>query len=115
LDSKKALKIACGFGSGMGRMGKTCGVATGAFMVIGLKYGKSTAEEDAGRQKTYELINEFVRKFEKLNGTTGCRELIGFDLTTPEGQKAARDADIFNKVCTKYIRDSVKILEEMGF
>ncbi len=39
LDCDKASKVATGFGSGM-RMGGTCGAATGAFMVLGLKYGK---------------------------------------------------------------------------
>ena len=31
-----ALKVASGFGGGMGRMGKTCGVVTGAFIALGL-------------------------------------------------------------------------------
>jgi hypothetical protein len=34
------LRISTGFGSGMGRMCEVCGALTGAFMVVGLKYGK---------------------------------------------------------------------------
>ena len=34
LDRAQALKVATGFGGGMGRMGGTCGVITGAYMVL---------------------------------------------------------------------------------
>ena len=37
LDHDTALRIAGGFGGGMGRRGEVCGALTGAFMVIGLK------------------------------------------------------------------------------
>ena len=42
----------------MGQMGKICGAATGAFMVIGLKYGKSEAAEEPLKQQTYALVRE---------------------------------------------------------
>ena len=115
LGDRSALKIACGFGAGMGQLGKTCGAVTGALMVIGLKYGKASPEDEAAKQKTYALVREFVKKFEALNGTTVCRELIGYDLTTEEGLKAARASGAFQTACQKYIRDAVKLLEEMGF
>lgn len=99
----------------MGRLGKTCGAVTGTTMVIGLRYGKAIPEDEPAKQKTYELVQEFVRKFEQINGTTECRALIGYDLTTSEGMKGARAAGVFNNICTKYVRDGVKILEEMGF
>ena len=34
LDRNTALRLARGFGGGMGRTGKTCGAVTGAYMVI---------------------------------------------------------------------------------
>ena len=39
IDEATALKIASGFGGGMGRMAETCGAVTGAMMVLGLKFG----------------------------------------------------------------------------
>ncbi len=36
VDGETALKIAAGFGGGLGRMAETCGAVTGAFMVLGL-------------------------------------------------------------------------------
>ena len=36
LDEETALKIACGFGAGMGRLQETCGAVSGAYLAIGL-------------------------------------------------------------------------------
>jgi C_GCAxxG_C_C family probable redox protein len=47
LDRDTALKIASGFGGGMGRLAETCGAITGAFMVLGLKYGSAASDREA--------------------------------------------------------------------
>ena len=60
LDREMGLRVAGAFGGGMGRMGETCGAVTASLMVIGLKHGKTRAEDDDAREKTYELTNEFV-------------------------------------------------------
>ncbi len=99
----------------MGRLGLTCGAVTGAVMVIGLKYGKAQPPDEPAKQKTYRLVQEFMGKFAAVNRTTVCRDLIGCDLTTEEGLKTARANGVFQNECLKYIRDAVKILEEMGF
>ena len=46
-------------------MGKTCGSVTGAFMIIGLKYGRVKAEDAQAKEKTYEIIRECVNEFEE--------------------------------------------------
>ena len=45
LEKELALKIACGFGGGIGRTGRTCGAVTGAVIVIGLKHGQAYVNE----------------------------------------------------------------------
>ncbi|MHC4620816.1 MAG: C-GCAxxG-C-C family protein [Planctomycetota bacterium] len=112
LKLETALKLACGFGGGM-RMGQTCGVVTGAFMVLGLKYGQSEAENRGAKEKTYELVRQFVEKFESRNGSIMCKELLGCDISTPDGMKTARDRDFFVSFCPRMIRDAGEILEQM--
>ncbi|KAF5433925.1 putative redox-active protein [Candidatus Methanophagaceae archaeon] len=34
------------------RMGETCGAVTGAFMVLGVKYGKTRIEDERAKEKT---------------------------------------------------------------
>ncbi|MBA7478753.1 hypothetical protein ES707_14181 [subsurface metagenome] len=113
LCRETALKIACGFGGGMGRMALTCGAVTGAFMVIGLKYGNVDANEKVIKEKTYGLVREFARRFEKRNGSSICRELLGCDISEPEGLKSAKENDLFTSVCPGLVQDAVEILEEM--
>jgi len=113
LSRQTALKIACGFGGGMGRMALTCGAVTGAFMVLGLRYGNVNASDKQIKEKTYGLVREFARKFEERNGSIICKELLGCDISEPKGLKSAKENGLFASVCPGLVRDAVEILEEM--
>lgn len=112
LDCDKACKIATGFGGGM-RMGGTCGAVTGAFMVLGLKYGSSTAKDKEGKAKTYKKIEEYTNRFKSRSSYVTCRELLGCDISTPEGMKEAQDKGLFSLICPRMVQDAAEILEEM--
>lgn len=116
LNEELALKISTGFGSGMGRMCEVCGALTGAFMVLGLKYGK--VYTDGNRygnetETTYKLVAELAKKFEARNGSIYCRELIGHDLSDPAERAKVVEAGLFKTTCGKCIRDAVELLEEV--
>jgi C_GCAxxG_C_C family probable redox protein len=111
LECKLALRIAQGFGGGMGRNGRTCGAVTGAYMVLGLAQKNTSDNPRESIDRTYALVNEFNRKFEALHGSVTCKELLGYDLSTPEGQAAAREKQAFSTKCPNYVRDAVKIVE----
>jgi C_GCAxxG_C_C family probable redox protein len=113
LDRETALRVAGAFGAGMGRMGETCGAVTGALMVIGLKHGKTRAEDEASKEKAYALVKEFVEKFTARNESIVCRELLGCSLGTPGGLAVARERGLFKTVCPKLVRDAAEILEEI--
>lgn len=113
LSPETALRIASAFGGGMARMGEVCGAVTGALMVIGLKHGYTKAEDREIKEEAYRLVNEFARLFRERNGSIVCRELIGCDIGTPEGLKYARDNDLFNTHCLKFVRDAVEIVAEI--
>jgi C_GCAxxG_C_C family probable redox protein len=112
LDCEKAFKVATGFGGGM-RMSDVCGAVTGAFMVLGLKYGNTTAEDKEAKEKTYERVIEFTNRFKARNGSVMCRDLLDCDINTPEGNKKALDKGLFANVCPKLVQDSADILEEI--
>ncbi|MBI5896055.1 MAG: C_GCAxxG_C_C family protein [Desulfobacterales bacterium] len=38
-------------------------------------------------EKNYAKVREMIGRFEEMFGTVNCRELIGCDLATPEGQQ----------------------------
>ena len=111
LDRKKALKLSQAFGGGMAQMGLTCGAVTGALMVIGLKHGRTQADDQEAKDKTYALTKEFVQFFRDTFGTIGCRELIGIDLDNPEDVEKAEREGIFEKKCTEYVASAARWLE----
>jgi C_GCAxxG_C_C family probable redox protein len=112
LNCDKAYKVATGFGGGM-RMGGTCGAVTGAFMVLGLKYGNSTAKDKEAKANTYKKIEDYTSRFKTRNDSVACRELLGCDISTPEGMKEARDKGLFASTCPMMVQDAAEILEEM--
>ncbi len=108
-----ALRIAAGFGGGMGRTGQTCGTVTGAYIVLGLAQQISPENPREAIDKTYKLITQFNRRFVKKYGTMTCKELIGLDISTKQGQKEAHRREVFTTLCPKFVGDSVKILESL--
>jgi len=112
-DRDLALKIATGFGGGMGRLQNTCGAVSGAFMVIGLRYGRGINDNTEARDKTYQVVREFTNQFQEMHGSIICRELLGCDINTPEGKDYYDRNDFFEKKCFQYVKDSAKILEEL--
>lgn len=113
LDREIALKVAAAFGGGMGRMGETCGAVTGAFMLIGLKYGNIKAKDKKARRKTYELVKEFVSRFESRHGSIKCKDLLGCDISTREGWNSAKKNKLFKTVCPKYVQDAAELVEQI--
>ena len=107
------LKISCGLGAGMGRLQEICGAVSGAYMVIGLKYGKCNKDDNEAQDKTYGLVREFESKFRKLNKSTKCIDLTGCSLLTDEGRKHYFDNNLREKVCEKCVEDAVKILNKI--
>jgi C_GCAxxG_C_C family probable redox protein len=113
LEKALALKIACGFGAGIGRMGKTCGAVTGALMVIGLKHGQVNLADEESSQRTYTLVKEFIDRFTAIHSSIECKELIGYDLSNSGELKSAIDSGVFQNKCPNFVYDSALILEEV--
>lgn len=110
IDEKSALKISCGFGGGMGRLGETCGAVTGAIMLIGLKYGKVLQEDKESKEKTYELVQKFAKTFKERNEFIDCRDLLGVDLIN--GDKDIVKERV-NSTCSRMVKDAAEIIEEL--
>ena len=111
LDKDKALQAAVGFGGGMGRLQETCGAVSGAIIVLGLSSG---FKEGDGRDKinaNYDKVRRLIGDFSAQKGTVRCRDLLGCDLSTKEGQKFFKDNKL-RENCKGYIRLCCELLEE---
>lgn len=112
-DRKLALCISSGFGGGMGRLQKTCGAVTGAFMVLGVYNGTRYVTNHERKEYTYAMIQAFNKRFLELHGSCDCGALLNCNLNTEEGKAFARDNNLFEKRCETFIRDAIVILEEL--
>lgn len=97
----------------MGMLQDTCGAVSGAYMVIGLKYGKYKKDDNEAQENTFSLVREFDSEFKKINKTTSCKELLGCNFLTEEGTKYFEDNNLKEKICIKCIEYSVKILNRL--
>jgi C_GCAxxG_C_C family probable redox protein len=111
LDPVMAYRVAAAFGGGMGHMGDTCGAVTGAFMVIGLKYGLTVADGSQSHWEAFSAVQEFVEEFKSRNGSIVCREILGFDISNRAKFREAMKQGIPQKTCPKLVRDAVEITE----
>jgi C_GCAxxG_C_C family probable redox protein len=114
MDRETALKVASGFGGGMGRMGEVCGAVTGAFMVLGLEAWGTELPSPEEKNKVVARIREFSETFKERHGSILCKDLLGGCLIgTPEGYKEASDKGLFLSVCRPVVEEVGEILEGM--
>ena len=113
LEEATALKISQPFGGGMAQMGLTCGAVTGAYMVMGLKYGRFKVDDDEARDKTYTCVKEFNQRFIARHGSLICSELLGCDFSTPEGRDKAVSQGLHDELCPRLVQSAAEILEEI--
>jgi C_GCAxxG_C_C family probable redox protein len=108
-----ALRIATGFGGGMGHLQEVCDAVTGAFLVIGCCFGMRQPSDKAAKDRTYDLVHELGKRFAALHGTLLCRSLLGCDLNTTEGKAQFKEQKLRDTKCSVYVRDVSRLLEEM--
>ena len=111
LDDMTAVKIAAGFGGGMG-MAETCGAITGAYMVLGLKAESDEKTIQEIKADTKAAVKKFNELFLAKHGSLSCKKLLGVNISTPEGAAVARTTNLYAEVCTELVASATDILEE---
>jgi len=113
IHEETGFRFASAFGAGMGEMQQTCGALTGGFMVLGLEYGFVNPKDQKQRELLLAKTKQFIQRFKKKFGTTKCKELLNYNISTEEGKqkhKEENERELICKVCAKY---SVRTLEKL--
>ena len=114
LDRGTAMKLASGFGAGMGRKQEVCGAVSGAIMVIGLRHGQAREDDNAAKETAYRLSREVMDRFQTEFGSCLCRELLpGLDLATEAGHQRYKAEGWSEKICQPCVRFAVRVLEDI--
>lgn len=109
LDETTAKKISSTFGGGMGRLRKTCGVLTGAFMILGMKFGNEKPDDMKTKLNSYNKVQRITASFKEIHETTNCGKLINKYAT----EQQIKDRDHHKLICEKLVRDAANLLDEM--
>jgi C_GCAxxG_C_C family probable redox protein len=112
LDEKTAWAVASGFGAGMACLQKTCGAVTGGIMVLGARYF-TPGDVAGGKALVYSKVRRLIDGIEAKYGSVECYPLLGADITSEEGLKAARESRLFLEKCDPVVLDVVRILDEI--
>lgn len=79
MDEETAVRIAAGFGGGVGRMRMMCGAVSGIVMLVGLDCGQTKGNDRNGKSDCYKVVQELLAQFKEQNGSIICAEILGLD------------------------------------
>jgi C_GCAxxG_C_C family probable redox protein len=113
LTEAEAARIASPFGAGMARMQETCGAVTGALMALGLERGFEKPGDQAGKDGILAEAKGFLARFKSELGTVLCKDFLGCDLNTEEGQAYHKATNQRELVCMNCVRRAAAIVESM--
>lgn len=78
----ESLRIATGFGGGLGHAGCMCGALTSSVMILGLLKGR--LDPSQSREPGYNAAHDFQDRFSNEYGGTCCRVLNPHEFDSPE-------------------------------
>jgi len=104
------MDMAAGFGAGMGRLQKTCGAVTGAFIVMS---SMNNPNLPGARERLDRDIQDFAARFQEHFGELNCKGLIQYDLNSEHERQKANENGTFENKCQQYIEFSIDTLEEL--
>jgi len=114
LDKDLMLKLATGFGGGMGHRQEVCGAVTGAILVLGAKQGRGENAPRAVTDTAYAKVRELFTRFYDLHGTCLCSQLLpNCDLNTEAGRQKFKEQNLRETICKECVRDAARLVEEL--
>jgi hypothetical protein len=78
-------------------------------MAIGLKHG---GVGEKSNKETARLVREFADRFKSRHQSINCPDLLGVNLSTPEGLQTAKEKKAF-AACPSIVKDAAVILNEL--
>ncbi len=113
MDEKTAVRLACGFGGGMGRLREVCGTFSGIVMVVSILYGYSEPDDLTTKKELYEKIQALAEQFRRDNGSIVCRELLGLGKAEGVPEPESRTHEYYQKrPCSELCRYAGDLLEQ---
>jgi len=112
LSEESVLRMASGFGAGIGRLREVCGAVNGAVLILSLLYGSPDPQD---KTAIYTHVQDFAGRFRSANGydTLICRQLLGLEQAEGDPTASARTERYYeSRPCLTLVRLAADLLEE---
>lgn len=116
MDKQMALRVAAGFGGGVGRLRMMCGAVSGLVMLAGLDCGQTEGSDRAGKSACYKVVQQLLGKFKDRNGSVICAELLGLNgrqIAQETHEASERNAEYYKKrPCAAKVESAARVFAE---
>lgn len=112
LTQEQAVRIAAGFGGGVGRMRMMCGAVSGMVVLAGLSDGQTAPDDREGKAHCYKVVQDLLAQSKEENGSLICAELLGLKGEVPLGNFVPdeRNADYYRRrPCAAKVESAARI------
>ncbi len=106
-------KAACALAGGLCGQGQTCGAVLGALMIIGVALAPEDPKDKDAKGPAIIAASQFMELFQATHGSCKCKDLLGRDISTPEGIKAVREDGTFARVCPPLVVTAAELLDDI--
>ncbi|MBQ9502112.1 MAG: C_GCAxxG_C_C family protein [Lentisphaeria bacterium] len=95
LAEEQAMRLASGFGGGVGRMREVCGAVSGMTLVVNILYGNTDFSDKEAKDRHYARVRRLAEEFRSRTGSVICRELLG-------ASRAGKDSPVSEQRTSAY-------------
>lgn len=114
IDFNTAMLLSSSFGGGMGGLREVCGALSGAFMVIGLKYGYADPKSTQEKAELYKKIKNIAEAFKEKYQTILCRELLAAQKLTVSSEPSLRTEKYYKeRPCAVFVETAAELLDAL--
>lgn len=96
----------------MSRTDGPCGAATGALLVLGLKFGHAHPDEEVAAERIRNLTQDYLERYRERKGSTMCTDILGHDLSRPGVPEKVKEGQLADETCPDAVRTAAQLLEE---
>ncbi|MPN58600.1 hypothetical protein SDC9_206307 [bioreactor metagenome] len=82
-------------------------------MIVGIKYGYTSPDDKETKAEHYKLIQSLAKKFEDVNGSLLCRELLGLkEKHSSPVPEERTEVYYVKRPCAELVEYAAKLLDE---
>lgn len=116
LDEQMALRVAAGFGGGVGRMRMMCGAVSALVILVGLDCGQTEGSDREGKSACYKVVQELLARSKAENGSLICAEILGLkgvEKATSSYVPSPRTAEYYRtRPCAAKVESAARIFAD---